>query len=528
VGSAMQLRGTDDVVIAFFGDGAVAQGMFHESVNLAAVWNLPVIFLCENNHYAEFSAAVDQHRAPLSARATGYGVAYEHVDGNDVVAVAETLDAVVEGVRRGSGPVIVETETYRWHGHYEGDPESYRAAEELDEWKLKDPLVLLSTRLTGLGAAEELAEIDAEIEAEITAGVEFARAAPWPSDDSLFDFVVAPRDEIAEPEAPAEGSVFKMMHAVRNAIAHELAADDSVFVAGIDVAAGGNVFGLFRGLAEEFPGRVRDTPISETAILGTAVGSAMAGMRPIVEIMYMDFIGVCLDQLLNQAAKLGFMTGGNASMPLVVRTQFGAGRSSGSQHSQSLEAILAHIPGLTVVMPSNPTDAYGLLRAAIRDPNPVVFVENRLQYGMKGIQPPDDYLVPLGKAKVVREGADITLVSYSRMLIDCLTAAEKLAEEGIDVEVIDLRTIVPLDRATILESLKKTHRLAIAHEAVQDFGVGAEIAALAANEGFWHLDAPVVRVAPPAMPAPYSPALERLWLPDAGAIADAVRRTVRP
>lgn len=273
------------------------------------------------------------------------------------------------------------------------------------------------------------------------------------------------------------------MDAVRLALEHELTADPDVFIAGIDVGAGGNVFGLTRGLADAFPGRVRDTPISESAILGAAVGAAMAGMKPVVEIMYMDFIGVCLDMLLNQAAKLRFMTGGRASMPLVVRTQFGAGRSSGSQHSQSLEAILAHIPGLTVVMPSNPADTYGLLRAAILDPNPVIFVENRLQYGLKGPRPPADHLIPLGKAKVVREGTDITLVSWSRMVQDALAAADLLAAEGVSVEVIDLRTIAPLDRETVLASLAKTNRLVIAHEAVRDFGVGAELSALAVDEG---------------------------------------------
>lgn len=314
------------------------------------------------------------------------------------------------------------------------------------------------------------------------------------------------------------------MDAVRLALEHELTADPSVFVAGIDVGAGGNVFGLTRGLAQAFPGRVRDTPISESAIVGTAVGAAMAGMKPVVEIMYMDFIGVCLDMLLNQAAKLRFMTGGRASMPLVVRTQFGAGRSSGSQHSQSLEALLAHIPGLTVVMPSNPADTYGLLRAAIQDPNPVVFVENRLQYGLKGPKPPADHLVPLGKAKVIREGTDLTLVSWSRMVQDALAAAELLAGEGISVEVIDLRTIAPLDRETVLASLAKTNRLVIAHEAVRDFGVGAELSAMAVDEGFWHLDAPVTRVAPPSVPAPYAPSLERVWLPSRDTIADTVRR----
>ncbi|MET7481275.1 dehydrogenase E1 component subunit alpha/beta [Streptomyces sp. NPDC005648] len=524
VATAAKLRASGDVVVAFFGDGAVAQGMFHEAVNLAAVWDLPVVFLCENNHYSEFSPAAEQHRATLSARAAGYGIGYAHVDGNDVLAVAGMMTDVVERLRRGGGPVLVEAETYRWHGHYEGDPQRYRSAEEVAAAKDRDPLLVARRHLAAAGVPDVAADaVDEEIDKEIEAAVEWARSLPEPAPETLHEYVSAPRPVIAEP-APAQGEIFRSMDAVRLALEHELAADPTVFVAGIDVGAGGNVFGLTRGLAEAFPGRVRDTPISESAIVGTAVGAAMAGMKPVVEIMYMDFIGVCLDMLLNQAAKLRFMTGGRASMPLVVRTQFGAGRSSGSQHSQSLEALLAHIPGLTVVMPSNPADTYGLLRAAIQDPNPVVFVENRLQYGLKGPKPPADHLIPLGRAKVVREGTDITLVSWSRMVQDALAAAESLAGEGVSVEVIDLRTIAPLDRETVLASLAKTNRLVIAHEAVRDFGVGAELSALAVDEGFWHLDAPVTRVAPPPMPAPYTPSLERMWLPSRDTIADTLRR----
>src|SRR5690606_23492403 len=222
-----------------------------------------------------------------------------------------------------------------------------------------------------------------------------------------------------------------------------------------------------------------------------------------------------------------FMTGGRAKMSMVVRTQYATGRSSGSQHSQSLEALLAHIPGLTVVMPSNPADTYGLLRAAIQDPNPVIFIENRLQYGLKGLRPPADHLVRLGKGAVRRQGKDLTIVAYSKMVQKAEAAAATLAEEGIDAEVIDLRTVATLDRQTILESLEKTGRLLIAHEAVQDFGVGAEIAALAANEGYWHLKAPVARVASRATPVPYAPGAEANWLPAAEDIVDVARRIVR-
>jgi 2-oxoisovalerate dehydrogenase E1 component len=519
--TAAQIRDNGGVVVAFFGDGAVGQGMFHEAVNLAAVWNLPVVFLCENNHYAEFSPATDQHRASFADRARGYGIGYAHVDGNDVIEVAETMTDVVAELRNGGGPVLLEAETYRWHGHYEGDPESYREEAEVEEAKLRDPLLVLAARMD----PSEVAAIDAEVEVEIEKAVAEASAAPDPDPTQLHSFVLAPRLVVPEP-AEATGEIFRQMDAVHDALEHELAADPNVFVAGIDVGAGGNVFGLTRGLADRYPGRVRDTPISESAVVGTAVGAAMAGMRPVVEVMYFDFIGVCLDQIMNQAAKLRFMTGGAVSMPLVIRTQFGAGRSSGSQHSQSLETLLAHIPGLTVVMPSTPADTYGLLRSAIRDDNPVVFIENRLMYGRKGPRPPADHLIPLGKAAIRRPGTDVTLVSYSRMVNDCLAAAEQLAEEGVSVEVIDLRTIAPLDYETVLTSLAKTNRLVIAHEAVTPFGVGAELAAAAVREGFWTLDAPVIRVGAEATPAPYAPVLEKAWLPDVERIVAAVRESV--
>ena len=438
------------------------------------------------------------------------------VDGNDVVATAAAMAEVVARVRDGGGPVVVEATTYRWHGHYEGDPERYRSAEEKAEWEARDPLLVHERRLRDVGVTDdELKALETAVSDELDAAVEAARALPNPTVDTLHHFVVRERPAIPEPAPlPADAEVFRTMDAVHDALAVELASDDRVFVAGIDVGAGGNVFGLTRGLRDEFGERVRDTPISETAIVGVGVGAAMAGMRPVVEIMYLDFIGVCFDQLLNQAAKLPFMTGGAAEMGLTVRTQFGAGRSSGSQHSQSLEALLAHVPGLSVVMPSTPADTYGLLRASIQDPNPVVFIENRLLYGMKGPRPPADHLVPIGRSAVVRPGTDVTVVSVSRMVHEALAAADEVAADGISVEVIDLRTVAPLDLAPVLESVHKTSRILIAHEAVVPFGIGAEIAATVAKEAFWDLDAPIERIGAEATPAPYSPDLEKAWLPD--------------
>jgi 2-oxoisovalerate dehydrogenase E1 component len=523
--TASRLRERDGVAVAFFGDGAVAHGTFHEAINLAAVWKLPVVFFCENNGYAEFSPASAQHAAPLERRAAGYGVPHVAVDGNDIEATADVMRQVLDVTRAGGGPVVVEAATYRWHGHYEGDPERYRSADEVRQWTERDPIVRTEARLRSEGVTD--AELDAlreTVERQLDEAVEAARRMSPPAVSSLHDFVVRPRPQIEEPAPPpADAPVFRTMDAIHDALEVELATDDRVFVAGIDVAAGGNVFGLMRGLHDRFGERVRDTPISESAIVGVGVGAAMAGMRPVVEVMYLDFIGVCLDQLLNQAAKLGFMTGGAAQMNLTVRTQFGAGRSSGSQHSQSLEALLAHIPGLTVVMPSTPADTYGLLRAAIEDPNPVIFIENRLLYGMKGPRPPADHRVPIGRSAIVRPGRDVTVVSVSRMVHEALAAAEELAAEGISVEVIDLRTVAPLDVAPILESVHRTSRLLIAHEAVVPFGIGAEIAATVAREGFWDLDAPIERIGAASTPPPYAPDLERAWLPGRADIAAAVR-----
>ena len=524
--TAAQLRADGSIAVGFFGDGAPAQGAFHEALNLASVWQLPVIFFCENNGYAEFSPVSTQHGASLERRAAGYGIPYVAVDGNDVAATAAAMDEVVLAARAGRGPAVVEAATYRWHGHYEGDPQRYRTPDEVRAWEARDPLLVHESRLRELGVGdEEIKALEASIAEGLDGAVQVARRFGSPDAATLTDFVLRARPARRESPPPAEDApVFRTMDAIRSALEAELAADDRVFVAGIDVGAGGNVFGLTRGLADQFGGRVRDTPISETAIIGLGVGAAMAGMRPVVELMYLDFIGVCFDQLLNQAAKLPFMTGGAAEMALTVRTQFGAGRSSGSQHSQSLEALLAHIPGLSVVMPSTPADTYGLLRAAIQDPNPVVFIENRLLYGMKGPQPPPDHVVPIGKSAVVRSGSHVTVVSVSRMVHEAIAAAERLQDEGISVEVIDLRTVAPLDTVPILNSVHKTSRLLIAHEAVVPFGIGAEIAATVAREGFWDLDAPIERIGATATPPPYAPDLEKAWLPDRDDIADAIRR----
>jgi len=311
------------------------------------------------------------------------------------------------------------------------------------------------------------------------------------------------------------------LQAITATLAEAMRADPRVLVVGEDVAEGGP-WGATAGLAEEFgTERVRNTPISEAAICGIAIGAAQSGLRPVVEIMFVDFVTLALDQLVNQAAKAHFMSGGQLTVPLVLRTQGGAGQRGGAQHSQSLEAWLTHVPGLKVAMPSTAADAAGLLAAAIADPNPVVFVENKTLYFRD--EEPGDTAVPLGRARLVRPGRDVTVVALSRLVHEAVAAAEQLSAEGIEVEVIDPRTLVPLDLDTILESVARTHRLVVAHEAVRSGGFGAELAARVQEAAFEELDAPIVRVGAPFTPVPFSPPLEDDYLPGRDDVAAAVR-----
>jgi acetoin:2,6-dichlorophenolindophenol oxidoreductase subunit beta len=316
------------------------------------------------------------------------------------------------------------------------------------------------------------------------------------------------------------------LDAIRFGLAEELRRDSAVYVFGEDVALGGP-FGATKGLAEEFgANRIVNTPISEGTVMGLAIGAATAGLRPVVEIMFIDFITLAMDQLVNHAAKLHYMSGGQLSIPLTVRVQCGISGAMGAHHSQSLEAWLAHVPGLKVVMPSNPADAKGLLKTAIRDDNPVVFVEHRGLYWSKGQVPDSDHVVAIGKAKVLRQGDHMTIVALSSMLALALAAADELANEGISVEVIDPRSISPLDVESIVSSVKKTSRMIIVHEAVEQGGIGAEIVARIQNEAFYYLDSPIVRVAAPFAPVPASPGLEQNFTPAKAKIIAAVRRTL--
>jgi pyruvate/2-oxoglutarate/acetoin dehydrogenase E1 component len=317
--------------------------------------------------------------------------------------------------------------------------------------------------------------------------------------------------------------------AIKEAMCEEMRRDENVFFMGEDIGVYGGAFGVSVGMIEEFgPERVKDTPISEAAIAGGAAGAAVTGMRPICEIMFSDFVTISMDQLVNQAAKMRYMFGGKAKVPLVLRTPAGSGTGAAAQHSQSLEAWFCHIPGLKVVVPSTPYDAKGLLKAAIRDDNPVIFLEQKLLYRKKGPVPEDEYIVPLGKADIKREGKDLTIITYGRMLPTCLKVAEDFAGEGIDIEVVDPMTLLPLDKGTIIRSAKKTGRVLIVHEAAQTGGVGGEIAAVIADsEAFFYLDAPIKRLCGLDVPIPYCPELEKNVVPTEKTITEAVRQLLK-
>lgn len=320
------------------------------------------------------------------------------------------------------------------------------------------------------------------------------------------------------------GTELRMVRALNQALGDAMEADPSVVLMGEDIGCAGGPFNVTRGLQERFAARVIDTPISEAAITGAALGAALSGLKPVVEIMFMDFVTLAMDQLVNQAAKAHFMFGGQARVPMVLRTPHGGGQSAGPQHSQCLEAWLAHVPGLKVVCPATPADAYGLLRSAIDDPNPVVFVENKALYGLKGAMATPAEPVPIGKARIARAGRDVSVITYGAMVHRAIEAADSLAAQGIEVEVLDLRSLQPWDKQAVLASVARTHRVVIAHEAVMSFGIGAEIAATIAHEGFDELDAPVLRVGAPFMPSPFAPSLEGPFMPGAKDVVAAVRQ----
>ena len=523
-----KLRGTDQAAVAFFGDGAAGQGAAHEGMNLAATWSLPVVFICENNQFA-LSAGWQAQRAveDLADRAAGYGMPGEIVDGNDVLAVEAAVARALERARAGAGPTFLEMKTFRRMQHsMRANLPDVRDPALVEEWEARDPLPRFERRLRELGELDDegLDAVSREVEHDVQLAVQIALADEDASTDDLLPAVFGPRRSYSQPGAETERKL-GFVAAIREALDLELEADANVIVLGEDIGKVGGLFRATEGLYERYGGeRIRDTPLTESGFVGCGIGAALTGLRPVVELQFSDFAGVAFDQIMNQAAKLRFMMGGAPSIPLVIRMVSGGGVRLGAQHSQSLEALFAHIPGLMVAMPSTPYDAKGLLSAAIRGDDPVIFLEQKLLFfGEEAPVPAERYAIELGVGRVAREGTDVTVVALGALVPHALRAARELEREGVSVEVVDPRTLVPLDTELIAASVAKTHRLVVAHEAVQFGGFGSEIAAHVAEHCFWDLDAPVKRVGAAFHPIPYQKDLESATLPGPAEIVAAVR-----
>jgi 2-oxoisovalerate dehydrogenase E1 component len=538
---AQKLQGTDRVVLCFFGDGASNTGNFHEALNMASLWDLPVVFVAENNAYAMSVPWAKASKLPdIADRACAYGIPGEVVDGMDVLAVRGAVARAAERARRGEGPTLIEAKTYRWYGHSHSDPRAYRTREEEAEWKERDPITVLKENMQAVRmlSESEFETLDQSVKAKLEQAMAYSEASPEPSPDELYTDVYAP-SKFTQADIEAERQlrqrvrtdpnmrVIPYAQALQEAMREEMLRDERVFIFGEDVGLYGGAYGATRGLWEEFgESRVIDTPISEATIGGAAVGAAMAGMRPVAEIMYVDFTPLAMDQIANQGAKNRYMFGGKTSVPMVIRTEGGAGRAIAAHHSQSLEALWTHFPGIYVVMPATPYDAKGLLKAAIRDDNPIMFIEHKMLYKEKGPVPEEEYIIPLGVADVKRHGKDVTLVTYSRMVLRALEAAETLAQEGIEVEVIDLRSLKPLDIETVIASVKKTGRLVGVTEGYENTSFINEVMAQVNELAFDWLDAPMVRVAAANVPVPRAEVLEDLAIPNVGRIVEACRKVV--
>ena len=536
---AAKMRGTGRVVVVNFGDGASNIGAFNESINMAALWDLPVVFLCQNNAYAEYTSYEYSTKSPnIAARAAGYGMAGETVDGTDPDAIHAAAGRAITRARNGEGPTLLECTAHRLQGHAFGSEEDHMDQEALAAARGNPPIAKFRAALIERGDAtiEDLDAIEAAAKAEVEEAVEQSMSAEMPGEDELYADIFADATNVPyssgrsvgkEPDlSDRETITVPMVAAITEALDIALGEDPDVFLIGEDIAdPAGGVTKATAGLSTKHgEDRVRPSPISEQAIIGAAIGAALDGMKPVAEIMINDFSMVCMDQIANHAAKLRYMSGGRTSVPLVIRTvTAGNVGNFAAQHSQSLEAWFAHIPGIKVLAPSTAADAKGLLLSAIADPDPVLVLEPMRCYYVPDEVPVGRYEIPIGKAAVRREGNDVTVISYGWCSVEANAAAKTLAEAGVSAEVIDLRSLVPLDIETCLASVRKTGRCVIAHAAVEFSGFGAELAAKLSEELYGQLKAPIKRVGARYTPVPFTPSLESMHFPNAGRIADTAQ-----
>jgi 2-oxoisovalerate dehydrogenase E1 component len=529
-------RGSGNVVVVSIGDGAMNQGSVHEALVFAANRKLPILFVVENNDWSELTQTKDiVSLERLSQRARGYGIAGTTIDGADPIAVRDTFAIAADRARAGEGPALIECRVPRLWGHYNRDVEHYRPKQDKADAEARDPLKTFGDRLiaSGLCSPEGLATMLSEQDVAVEKITEEALSSGLLPVERALENVVASVDPAATVHSVAAASLpveMTYIAAVNEALRSELLNDGRTVFYGEDVGKSGGIFGAAKNLYRSFgPERVFDTPIAESAILGSAVGAALGGLKPIVEIMWADFMLVALDQLVNQAANVRYITGGKSSVPMVVRTQQGATPGSCAQHSQSLEALLTHIPGLKVCLPATPQDAYDLIREAAADPDPCVVIEARALYPMKADVVVDGTVGLVGRAKLYRDGTDVTVVTWGAMLHQALAAADQLGQEGIKATVLDLRWLSPLDERAIENAVRKSSgKVLIVHEAVRTGGVGAEIVARILE---MCSDLPTLRIkrlTTPNVRIPAAPHLQADLIPNAKAIVEKARELIVP
>ncbi len=522
IAHAMKTRGGDEIVVVFGGEGSTSEGDWHEAMNWAGIHKLPLIFVIENNQYAISVPSEEEVAGTLADRAQGYGFPGVAVDGNNPLEVLQTMQEAVARARSGNGPTLIEAETYRYYAHTSDDNDTlYRTREEVETWRKRDPVAwlrqyLIESRL--LTEAQE-AELDAEVINLIAEAVEKAEAAPNPDEPTsrVYAKPIEPGPPVTQPEVDQEGETVNLITAINRTLHEIFESHEDAVLFGEDVARRkGGVFKATQELTERFGAkRCFNTPIAESSIVGVAIGMSVAGYRVIAEIQFADYIHPAFNQIVSEAARISYRSDGRWNVPIVIRTPYGAGIHGALYHSQSIEAFYAHVPGLKVVVPSTPADVKGLLHTAFEDPDPVIFLEPKKLYRLaKGPFPEGDYRIPLGKAAVKHLGTDLTIIAYGALAHYAMDAVPLLEELGISPEVIDLRSLKPLDWPTIEASVKKTSRALIVHEDNEFVGYGAEIAAQIADKTFEWLDAPVRRYALPDVPImPYAGSLENSIYP---------------
>ncbi len=533
VGAAIsaKTRGTDGVSVAFFGDGGVNHGAFHESINLAGVQRAPVVFVCENNLYA---TATPLRTATLNidiaSKAAAYGIPGVAVDGNDVLAVARVTAEAVASARSGGGPTLIEARTYRHVGHHEGDPVAgtYRTQQEIDEWTKRDPIQTLRKQLlaeTGVDGKTEVEAAEAAVNAEVADAVDFARVSPAPDPATAHRHVWAePLNPPIPAFTPGATRTQTWLEAVRDGIAEEMRRNKHIIYFGEGTGERGGSFGHTKGLWQEFGGgRMIDTPICELGFTGASIGAGATGCPAVADLMFADFVFEAAGQIVLQASKLRYISNNQVNARMVVRAASGTVKSTGPHHSGTYHAMWSHVPGLIVVMPANPADAKALMKTALRASDPVIFLEPKVLFASKGPVPEGEHLLPFGQACVVRPGRDLTIVACGWTVTASLEAATKLEAAGISVELIDLRTIVPLDLDTIVASVTKTTRLLVVDEGYGMCGVGAEIAQSVMELAGDALDGPIGRLHTDPISHPFSPKLEEAVLITVDKICAAAR-----